>query len=264
MADIFYLKLFLSFIIGAVAIVSATIIAEKSGPKIGALIVGFPINLVLGLFFIAWSQDLSSAVEATSIVPVIAGLNAIFLGIFSYFSRFSLKNSLLFSFLIWGIVSFTLIATKFNNLYAGFIIYFVLSLISYLFFKKVLKIKSTKGKAIKYSPTIIIFRALLSGSIIATAVYLGKAGGPILGGMGAMFPAAFTSTLVISYLSQGWKFTSAIAKNLILSQISIVMYSVAVRLFYQPLGLLFGTLSSILASLVVSYLIHQFVLKKVS
>jgi len=50
---LFLLKLILSFALGAVWVVAATVLAEKLGPKTGGLIAGLPLTVTLGLFFLA-------------------------------------------------------------------------------------------------------------------------------------------------------------------------------------------------------------------
>jgi len=127
-----------------------------------------------------------------------------------------------------------------------------------------MKVKSKENKKIHYGVYVYFFRGILSGVIISFAVVISKIGGPLLGGMFAMFPAMFIGTLVITYLSHGALFSSAVMKVSILSSISIVVYGIIVRYTYLSIGLWLGTLVSILISFAGGYLIYQIVSKKVT
>lgn len=79
MDNIFVLKLILSFIVGSLWITMVTILAEKYGTRIGGLMAGLPSTIPISLFFIAWTQSERVAVDATTIVPIIGGINCIFI-----------------------------------------------------------------------------------------------------------------------------------------------------------------------------------------
>ncbi len=62
-----------------------------------------------------------------------------------------------------------------------------------------MKISSQDKLQVSYPPSQLIWRALFGGAVIALAVFMGKLGGPLLGGIFGSFPAMFLSTLVITY-----------------------------------------------------------------
>ncbi len=111
---------------------------------------------------------------------------------------------------------------------------------------------------------MIISRGILSGLIVAISVLIAQLGGPILGGMFSTFPALFTSSLVITYFSQGTKFTASISKSFMISVNTLAIHSMAVRFLYPLLGIVWGTLFSILISYLSGYLLYSFVVKKMS
>lgn len=133
---------------------------------------------------------------------------------------------------------------------------------NYFFLEKVLKIQSSKGKSIIYTPKIILFRGFLSGTIVALAVLLAKFGGPIYGGIAASLPALFTSTLIITYYSQGKQFTKAISKSFLVGTVTIVLYATSIRYTYLSLGISLGTFIAICISLLSGLLLYNLVLKR--
>jgi hypothetical protein len=74
----------------------------------------------------------------------------------------------------------------------------------FYFFEYKLRIPSVIGRKIKYTQSQLLLRGLLNGLIISLSVLLAKIGGPTLSGMLGMFPAMFTSTLVIAHLTHGF------------------------------------------------------------
>ena len=91
--DIFLIKIILAFVIGAVWITLATVIAEKFGTKIGGMVLGLPSTTAISLFFIAWTQSPSVAAEATTIIPIIMGINTLFILGYVFVSKFNFSGN---------------------------------------------------------------------------------------------------------------------------------------------------------------------------
>ena len=262
MVDVFIQKLILSFIVGSVWITLTTILAERYGTKIGGVIAGLPSTILIALFFIGWTQSPSVAVAATSIVPIVGGINCLFIVAYIYLVKINFWLSLVGSLLLWSVLSFGLVIIRFDNFILSLIAYAVLLFLCYNILEKKLVVKSKPGKKIKYTFSILLFRGLFSGLIISLAVIMGKIGGPLFGGMFAMFPAMFLGTLVITYFTHGALFSSAVMKVSTLAGMSIIVYGIMVRYTYLPLGLLAGTGVSILVAFGSAYLIHYSVIRR--
>jgi hypothetical protein len=114
----------------------------------------------------------------------------------------------------------------------------------------------------RYSPAILVFRAIFSGFVIVFAVVITKIGGPLMGGMFVMFPAMFMGMIFMTYFSQGAAFSAAVMKSSILGAISVVVYGIMARYTYIPLGLIGGTVVSIIVSFACSYLIHGYMTRR--
>jgi uncharacterized membrane protein (GlpM family) len=264
MSDIFLIKIVLSFLVGGTWVTAATLLADKHGTKIGGLITGLPSTALISLFFIGWTQSPAAATEATTIIPLIGAVNALFLLVYISLVKKNFWIALSSSLLFWGLSSSIIIFLKFNNFYLSLIIYFVVVFVSFSIIEKGIKVKSETGRKIMNTLGAMIFRGIFSGLIIALAVVMGKVGGPLLGGMFAMFPAMFTGTLLITFFTHGPLFSSAMMKVALISAISVVLYAVLVRTSYIPLGLLGGTLVSIAVSFAAAGLLHIFIVKKIS
>lgn len=264
MTDIFILKLALSFLMGGVWVTVATFLADRYGTKIGGVITGLPSTALLSLFFIGWTQSPSVSVAATTIIPAIGSVNAFFLVVYISLVRKNFWLALGTAFLVWSGLSLALVRVNFNDFFLSIFIYGVVVLLSFLLIEKGIKVKSEQGNKLRSTLRILIFRGLFSGAIIVLAVLMGKIGGPLLGGMFAMFPAMFTGTLLITYFTHGSLFSSAMMKVALLSATSVVLYAVSVRYTYLPLGLLLGTLVSVLVSFFYAYILHISLIKRIS
>ena len=264
MNNIFILKLVLSFLIGGAWVSVATHLADKHGTKIGGTITGLPSTALIALFFIGWTQSPVIAVDATTIIPAIGAVNALFLVVYISLVRTNFFLALGSSFLVWSGLSLFLVHMNFDNFLYAIAIYVFVAFLSVFLIEKGIKVKSESGSELKSTIQSLIFRGLFSGTIIALAVFMGKIGGPLLGGMFAMFPAMFTGTLLITYFSHGSLFSSAMMKVALLSASSVVLYAILVRYSYIPFGLFLGTLVSILVSFSYAYIIHVVFVKKIS
>jgi len=262
MDDVFFVKLAISFIVSGTWVVLSTIFAEKLGPKIGGLISGLPSTVMFGTLFIALTQNAGAAVQATTIMPILGGISCLFLLSYVCLVKRGLWLSLVLSFIFWIFLSASLVVMKFDNYPISLFGYFLLLGFSYYLMEHRLNIKSVLGKKVLYTPGIIVTRGVISGTIIVLSVVLGKMGGPLLGGMFTMFPAMFTSTILITYFSQGVEFSSATMKSAMLSAVSVVIYSLVVRYTFLTLGIFLGTLLSIAISFSGGYLVYKLILTK--
>jgi len=262
MDNIFIVKLILSFIVGSLWITMGTVLAEKYGTKIGGLVAGLPSTILISLFFIAWTQSTYVAVDATTIVPIIGGINCLFIVVYILLLKLNFWFALGGAFLVWLVFSFGLVLAGFNSFAISLISYVCLVVISHNIVEKVLKVRSVTGKKIRYTATIMIFRAIFSGFVIVFAVVVTKVGGPLLGGMFVMFPAMFVGMIFMTYFSQGATFSAAVMKSSILGAISVVIYGLVARYTYIPCGLIWGTAISIIVSFASSYIIHGYLAKR--
>jgi hypothetical protein len=260
---VFLLKLFLSFTLGGFWVVLATVLADKLGPKVGGLVSGLPSTVALGLFFLAWTQSTGAAVQAAAVVPLVAGINSLFLANYVYWVRQNVRLAVLSSLALWFVLAAALVSARFDDFAVSLIGFGFLFLLSFYLMERVFKIVSVRGKVLRHAPRLILARALGGGLAVSLAVYLGKVGGPLWGGVFSTFPAMFISTMLVTYFAHGPAFSAGVMKNAMLSGTSVVVYAVAVRTAYPLIGLGAGTLVSLLVSLGSGWAIYRGVIRRV-
>jgi hypothetical protein len=261
---IFLTKLLLSFVVGSLWITAGTVIAEKYGTKVGGLVAGLPSTILISLFFIAWTQSLEVAVKATTMVPVVGGINCLFIVTYISLLRKGFAVALGGALFVWFALSLGLVVLKFDNFTLSLVSYICLMISCYYVVEKRLQIRSESGKSLRYTAPIILFRSLFSGFVIVSAVVITKVGGPLIGGAFTMFPAMFIGTLVITYFSHGPSFSAAVMKASVLGAISVVVYGVAARYTYVALGLWLGTFVSLAVSFAGAFFVHRLIARRTS
>jgi hypothetical protein len=258
----FFLKLFLSFMIGGLWTVAATVVADRYGSKIGGLIAGLPSTVMFGLLFLAWTQSAAAGVQATTLAPIAAGFTCLFILGYCVLVKRGLWIALPVALILWMLLAYGLVSVclqSFSLSLAGYIFLFALS---FYVLERILRVPSVKGKPLVYTPAQIVMRGLLSGTVIAFVVYLGKIAGPVIGGMMSMFPAMFTGTILITYFAQGAAFSAAVMKSSMVSAVTTVIYAATVRFTYMPLGIVPGTIVSVLVSFSFGYLINTVIVSR--
>jgi hypothetical protein len=257
--DPFHLKLALSFIVGGSWITLATIFAERFGTKVGGILAGIPSTTVIAVFFIGWTQSAAIASESLGITPTIMALDAVFVLLYVFFLKHTSKFAIPIALIIWLALAFGTISIGFNDFALGTSFCILMLFATYYLFEKVFKTPSEPKKKMHYSLPQILFRAILSGTIICSAVFLAKVGGPLIGGAFACFPAVFLSTMIISQKAHGPKFSAALMKTLTINALlSVTAYIVAARYTYLYFDLIPATILAFAAALVSSGLIYLF------
>jgi hypothetical protein len=118
--------------------------------------------------------------------------------------------------------------------------------------------------SIHLEPPQLAGRAIFSGLVTALAVALTRLGGPILGGIFAVFPAVYVSTLVITYQSHGINFSRAITKTLLPSGVlTVLIYALATRYLFLIWGIALGTLGAYSVSILSAYLLYRLTEKRI-
>jgi uncharacterized membrane protein (GlpM family) len=146
MQRLFLFQLLVTFLVGSLWLTGATLLAERFGSKIGGVIAGMPSSIVIALFFIGWTQTPLAASQATVVVPLIMGIDGLFILAYAFIVRQSFPLALLPSLLVWVCLSFALVLLHFDNFGLSLIGFLGLLLFSYVVMEYVLRIKSLAGR----------------------------------------------------------------------------------------------------------------------
>jgi hypothetical protein len=234
----FLLTLALRMAITAAFVVTASVITEKSGPVIGALVATLPISAGPSYVFLALDHDAAFIAEgALASLPVNAA--TIFLGL-TYVVLAQRHGALLSAgaaVIVWLALAAIIRSVQWS-LAGGLIV----NAVAYAICVPLLaRYRHAKMPPIRRRWYDIPLRASLVATLVATVVTLSGWMGPKISGMIALFPVVFTSMMLILHPRIGGPPTAAVLANsawgLIGLGIAIAVLHVAALQFGSAIGL---------------------------
>ena len=254
----FLIKLALSFVVGSVWITSVTVIAERYGSKIGGFIGGLPSTIVVALLFIGLSQSTQDASRAAVMIPLVMGVNGLFILIYLARVKHGLVKALLTALLIWFVIIAGVIFIGVESALVSFLVWSIALGLAYYISEHIMDIAHKGGVRVPYTTQQIVTRGLVSGFMISLAVLISRLTGPVVGGIFSNFPVIFMSTLYITYRTGGAEFSRAVAKTLMVSgMINVGVYSFTAHFAYQHTGLVLGTLIAVVVSSLSAFITYR-------
>ena len=246
----FLWKLILSFIVGSVWITSVTVIAERFGSKIGGFVGGLPSTIVVALIFIGLSQSTEDASRAAVMIPMIMGVNGLFILVYLARVQQGLIQAMASGLFVWFLVIAFIVWTGVESALISFLAWSTTIVLWYYIVYHVMHIESAGGIRVPYTTKQIVARGVFSGLIISVAVLISRLTGPVVGGIFSNFPVIFMSTLFITHRTGGAEFSKAVAKTLMVSaMVNVGVYSFAAHYAYKYLNLGIGTVVAVFITL---------------
>jgi uncharacterized membrane protein (GlpM family) len=239
------------FLLSAIVVVIITFAAERYGTKTGGIIGTLPSTMLVAVATIAINKGVNFASNAVAIMPAEMGINIIFLLILVLLSRHSMYIAVVLSLALWSVASAVLFSLNVDNIILSMAIYASLMIPSLLFLEFFKKVPSSSRVTIRYTPSKILLRGLLAGTVVAIAVSLADVSAA-LSGIFSVFPAVFLSTMIIFIMEHGPDFAGAIAKSMIFGTPTIIGYATSVHFIYPVLGVLWGTVVAYILSLIIA------------
>ncbi|WP_407177550.1 hypothetical protein [Bradyrhizobium sp. STM 3562] len=224
--------------VAAAFVVSASIIAERSGPVIGALVATLPISAGPSYVFLALDHDAAFIAEgALASLPVNAATLFLALTYVLLAQRHGLLLSLVSALAVWFLLAAGLRALDLS-LVGGLIANVVAFAICVPLMQRYGHVKMPLITRRWYD---IPFRASLVAVLVAAVVTLSGRVGPAITGILALFPVVFTSLMLILHPRIGGPATAAVIANggwgLMGFGVAIAVLHVAALRFGSAVGL---------------------------
>ena len=256
----FWLKLLLSFFVGGLWVTAASIAGEKLGTKVGGFIAGLPSTIVIALTFVAWTEGVQQAFQATTIMPFAFSVNALYLVTYAALARKTCTLGIIGALSVWFALQTLLAVLQIDNLVLAIAVWFLILVASYEVLQTSLHIRSHESVSLKYAPAQVAWRAGFGGTAVVAAILMSRIGGPSWGGVFSAFPAILTSTLIITSHSVNVEFSRSLTTPLMLSGvITPVVYGMVFRYAVMSFSLLAASAVAYGTSLVSAFLTFLFV-----
>ena len=228
---------------------SLSYIAEKVSPKVSGILSGLPVGSSITLVFFAIENgvDYFTKVALYNIHGLFAAL-AFSIGYYIstfYKGKFEIFLSLLISFISYLIIAFILAYVPPHVFFTPFIV-ITLMLIASIYFAK--KENFTIDKSVKTSLSDILFRSILTISIFLIVSSLPKYVSSNIAGIFSSFPTILLPLLLIIHFRHSKLQARTIIKNTPFGLSSVVIYSLVVYFTYEKIGILYGTLTALICS----------------
>ena len=228
---------------------SLSYIAEKVSPKVSCILSGLPVGSSITLVFFAIENgvDYVTKVALYNIHGLFAAL-AFSIGYYIstfYKGKFEIFLSLLISFISYLIIAFILAYVPPHVFFTPFIV-ITLMLIASIYFAK--KENFTIDKSVKTSLSDILFRSILTISIFLIVSSLPKYVSSNIAGIFSSFPTILLPLLLIIHFRHSKLQARTIIKNTPFGLSSVVIYSLVVYFTYEKIGILYGTLTALICS----------------
>lgn len=250
---------------GSIWITSVTVIAERFGSKIGGFIGGLPSTIVVALIFIGLSQSTEDASRAAIMIPLVMGVNGLFILIYLARVHKGLLRALLTALAVWFIVIAFVIWSGVESALVSFLVWSTSLGLAYYITEHIMDIAHKGGVRVPYTMQQILTRGVVSGLIISVAVLISRLAGPVVGGIFSNFPVIFMSTLFITHRTGGAEFSKAVAKTLMVSgMVNVGVYSFTAHYAYQYFSLTVGTLFAVVVSALVASGVYKMIRRQVS
>jgi hypothetical protein len=206
----FFLMLGLRMAVAAAFVVTASFIAERSGPVIGALIATLPISAGPSYAFLALDHDAAFIAEgALTSLPINAATLSLGLVYVLLAQRHNLAVSFLPAAAVWIAIA-AFIASQRWSIAGGLLLNAVAFAICT---PLMLRYRHAKMPPVARRWYDVPFRASLVATLVAAVVTLSGKVGPSLSGILALFPAVFSSMMLILHPRIGGKATAAVIAN---------------------------------------------------
>jgi hypothetical protein len=234
----FILILALRMAITAAFVVSASVITERAGPVIGALVATLPVSAGPSYVFLAIDHDAAFVAEsALASLPINAVTIVLCLTYVVLAQCRSAIVSCLGAVMVWLVLA-SIVRTIHWSLAGGLIANAIAFAICVPLLRRYRNVKMPLITRRWYD---IPLRAALVATLVATVVTLSSWVGPKVSGMIALFPVVFTSMMLILHPRIGGPPTAAVLANsgwgLIGLGIAFAVLHVAALQFCSAIGL---------------------------
>lgn len=247
---------FISALLALTMVILVTVIGERWGTRIGGLVGTIPFLLLIALIFIGLSGGPERAGDSATIVIVEMGANITFLSVYLLTLHKGMARAITLSMSVWAVISYLILVSGGFGTAGNSLLYFFMLVVNLALLRRIGI--SSRPMKLKYSAKELSFRGLLGGTAIGTAVFLSKVGGPVIGGIFAIFPAIFLSTMIIYSLKHDIDVPRAMGKSMTLGSLNVFSYALTASLTFPVWGIWLGTISSLSASIITSLLLLRF------
>jgi hypothetical protein len=247
LSELFQWMMVVKVAVAVVMVVGLSALAEVVSPRLAGVLSGYPLGAAISLFFMG--LEISPEFAAQSAVYTMTGLVATQMFAYGYYrvSTISLqlhKTRGMAGATVGGLAAYFLTTWLFRQV--PLTRWWALSIAAasiFLFtmlFRKARNVRIQKRVPLTF--TVLLFRSLIAGLFVVVITSTAKLVGPRWAGLFAAFPITMLPFVMIIHHTYQPEHVHAILKNVPRGLGSLLVYALAVSLFYPANGVFQGTL----------------------
>ena len=242
---VFLLTLVIKMAVTAAFVVSASMITERAGPAIGALVTTLPVSAGPAYVFLALDHDAAFIAQAALTSLPINAATVVFACVYVLLAqRSGLLASLAVSLTCWAMLAALVRMTPWSL--AGALAVNALAFV--LCLPLVHRFRTARMPPVARRWYDIPLRAAMVAVLVATLVILSSRVGPTVSGIIALFPAVFTSMILILHPRIGGRANAAVIAN---GLWGLIGFGVAILVLHAAAGP-FGSAAALTLALATS------------
>jgi hypothetical protein len=233
--------------VAIVMVVALSLLAEVVSPRVAGILSGYPLGAAITLFFMG--LEINPQFAAQSAVYTMTGLIATQVFAYGYYrlSALAVNRSKAFSMIggtLGGLVSYFLTTWGFHWMTLNRWWAVVLAAGSMAGFSALFRSVATVRiqRRVPFTGAVLLIRSLVAGLFVVAITSTAKLVGPRWAGLFAAFPITMLPFILIIHHSYQLQHVHTILKNVPRGIGSLLVYALAVSLFYPGSGIGWGTI----------------------
>lgn len=230
----------------AVVLLAVSKVGERLGPFMASIVMAFPMNAGPGYFFLALTEE--PQFMAAGALPSLAGTGAVFMFIPAYVHVASRWGGFVMPMLA-GIASWCVgawvIAQIELDLLSAFLLTGAGAAVAVIFSRQFDFHSAPKFSRVPFR--FMVLRAIVGGTIVATAATLANVVGPYIAGMAFAFPTTICATMWMMTRLFGATFAAATIQSARLTMINYITFCAVLYLSAEHLSSMQAWTAAIIA-----------------
>jgi hypothetical protein len=243
--DAYLARLALSFLVGGGTVAAFTTIAERGNPRVGGLLLSFPVKVTVSLVLIALNEGVAFAAQSATATPAGMAANVVFIAATALLvRRLAPWPAIAAALALWAAAGLAIVLWLPAGLAWSFPLWALSAVVALLLLARLPRVHAAPpARPAPLSWWKLAGRAAGAGAVVAGSIVVAHYGGPILGGLASVFPSGFITTMVILTRKRGADFTGATVRVMVAGTAAPALFGVAIAFAYPALGILWGTLA---------------------
>jgi hypothetical protein len=243
---LFWLLLILKMAVTAGFVVFATVVAERAGPVVGALIATLPVSAGPAYVFIALHHDAAFIAQGTLMSFVVNVVAAVFALVYSALAqRQGLAASVLPAMAVWFVLVSLVNAIAWTTVTA--IVFNVVGLATCIAIGN--RFRHVHVPLLPRRRTDLLVRAAVVAALVAVVVTASEVVGPKITGILAGFPIVLSSLILILHPRIGGPATAAVLANTLLGLVGFSLCCLTAHLLVERIGVAAGLCAALAVSI---------------